>query len=258
MSRFDSVLTRVAALALASAFAAAPARADDATLERRVADRLAKERLERDADVRASVAGGRVVLEGVALTVDARRRAEKAARKETKAVENRIRVVPEEVPDAQIQKAVEAVILRQARYGVFDAIGAQVQNGAVTLSGSVYQGFLKDDVEREVGKLAGVRSVKNAIAIQPASLFDDRLRVALARRIYNDPQFVHYGTWVNPPVRILVANGRVTLVGEVASRVEREVIGHIARGFPAFAVDNQLLVESEKEKEPARKAARES
>jgi osmotically-inducible protein OsmY len=173
-------------------------------------------------------------------------------------VESRLRVVPDGArPDAELQKAVDDVILRQPRYGVFDAIGARVDGGIVTLTGSIYRGFLKDDVEREIGKLAGVREVRNQVAIQPASLFDDRLRAGLARRIYGDPQFVHYGIRVNPPVRIIVAHGRVTLVGEVASRVDREVIGHIARGFPSFGVDNQLGVASEREKEPQRKASAE-
>jgi hypothetical protein len=54
-----------------------------------------------------------------------------------------------------------------------------------------------------------------------------------------------------------VDRGHITLVGEVASRVDREVIGHIARGTLSFGVDNQLSVESEREKEPVKKTSQE-
>ena len=49
-----------------------------------------------------------------------------------------------------------------------------------------------------------------------------------------------------PPVRIIVSNGRITLAGYVNSEVERQMLGHIARGTLAFGVDNQLKLESER------------
>lgn len=51
---------------------------------------------------------------------------------------------------------------------------------------------------------------------------------------------------VDPPVRIVVANGRITLLGYVNSPVERQMVGAIARSTLAFGVDNQLRLESER------------
>ena len=44
-------------------------------------------------------------------------------------------------------------------------------------------------------------------------------------------------------------DGRVTLTGYVGSAVEQQLLGHIARGTLAFAVDNQVKLESERDEE---------
>jgi hypothetical protein len=68
--------------------------------------------------------------------------------------------------------------------------------------------------------------------------------------IYGNGLFRRYATFVNPPIRIIVENGNITLTGIVNSRVEKAVLGSIARGLLAFRVDNQVEVESEIAKEP--------
>jgi osmotically-inducible protein OsmY len=98
-----------------------------------------------------------------------------------------------------------------------------------------------------------VREIRNEIRIAPTSIYDDRLRVQLYRRIYGDDMFVRYSNWANPPIRIVVEHGRVTLTGVVNSPVEQVRLGMIARGTLAFGVDNQVEVESERPKEPAQK-----
>ena len=77
-------------------------------------------------------------------------------------------------------------------------------------------------------------------------------------RIYGDERFVQYASWANPPIRIVVDKGRITLTGLVGSAVEQQLLGHIARGTLAFSVDNQVKLESDLEAEPARKAPVES
>jgi len=96
--------------------------------------------------------------------------------------------------------------------------------------------------------------VTNEIRVQPLSPFDDRLRRELLRRIYGDERFERYASWAHPPIHIIVDRGRVTLTGIVGSAVEQQLLGHIARGTLAFAVDNQVKLESELRAEPARKA----
>lgn len=235
------------ALFLAAAW---PARADDAGLARRIEQRLAKAHVTEQGDVRVDVQGDRTVLEGMVTTVYAHQAAEKAARKETKNVENRLRVVPEqERTDAQLAKAVEDAILRSPNYGVFDSVGAGVENGVVTLTGSVRMGYRKDDIVDRVSRVEGLRGLREHIEVQGVSQFDDRLRRQLYYEIYGNERFVHFTNLANPPVRIVVDHGRVTLTGVVPSRVDQVMLGHIARSTSAFRVDNQLEVESERDRE---------
>jgi len=156
--------------------------------------------------------------------------------------------------DTAIRKDVADRVLRYAWYTVFDSIEAGVADGVVILSGSVNQPWRKNDIEKSVATIEGVKGVKSTIKVQPVSQFDDQLRRELVRRIYGDERFVRYASWAHPPVRIVVDRGRVTLTGVLGSAVERQLLGHIARGTLAFAVDNQVKLESELEVEPVKKA----
>jgi hyperosmotically inducible protein len=232
---------------------AAPALASDADLQKRVEERLAKAGLEQRGSVQVSVKDGAVTLEGFTLTVDARRDAERAAGKVAKEIQSRLVVRPEPRPDREVRAAVVDAILREPRYGVFDSVSASVDDGVVRLQGSVRQPWLRDALDRRVAVLDGVRDIRNEIQVAPTSIFDDRLRVQLYRRIYGDDMFVRYSNWANPPIRIVVENGRVTLTGIVNNPVEQAKLGMIARATPAFRVDNLVEVESERPKEPAAK-----
>jgi osmotically-inducible protein OsmY len=231
----------------------AAAFASDSGVERRVQDRLARARLEERGEVRVSVKDGIVSLDGFTTTVAAKREAERAAGKESKRVESRLVARPVPVPDRALHAAVVDAILSEPRYGVFDSVAASVKDGVVVLQGSVYRGWLKDAFDRRVARLDGVREIRNEIRIAPASIHDDRLRVQLYRRIYGDELFVPYASWPNPPIRIVVENGNVTLTGVVRSKVEQAKLGSIARGTLAFRVVNAVEVESERPKEPGAK-----
>jgi len=228
-----------------------PALADDAGLRQRIETRLGKAGLADRGQVEVAVANGAAVLSGFTTTVDARLQAEKAARKETKNVDNRLRVVPVPRDDAEIRKAAADAILGYVYYGVFDSVGVGVEDGVVTLQGSVLEPWRKDEIERQVARLDGIRELHSEIRVQPVSGFDDRLRLQLYRRIYGSGLFERYATLVNPPIRIIVENGNITLTGVVNSRVEKAVLGSIARESLAFKVDNQVQVESEIGKEPS-------
>jgi len=165
------------------------------------------------------------------------------------------RAVAASPTDADIQSDVVDAVLGYVHYGVFDSVGVGVENGVVTLTGSVLQPWHKDDLQKRVAKLEGVREVKNQIRVQPVSVFDDRLRVQLYRQIYGAGMFQRYASFANPPIHIIVENGNITLTGLVNSQVEKAVLGSIARGTLAFRVDNQVQIESELNKEPAKKPA---
>lgn len=156
--------------------------------------------------------------------------------------------------DSEIRKDVESQILRYAWYTVFDSIEAGVQDGVVILRGSVNQPYRKKDIEKRVARIPGVKEVSSEIAVQGVSFFDDRLRRELYYRIYGDERFVRYSNWANPPIRIIVDRGRVTLTGYVGSPVEQQLLGHIARSTLSFSVDNQVKLESERNAEPVKNA----
>jgi osmotically-inducible protein OsmY len=246
----------LAALAAISLVLGVPAaRADDAETLRNVEQRLARAKVYAAADVRVSVENGVVTLDGLASRMDTALDAERAARKHSKSVVNRIRVVPDVLrKDSEIRAEVVDQILGYVWYTVFDSVEAGVEDGVVILRGSVNQPNRKTDVEDRVAGIAGVKGLKSEIRVQGVSSFDDRLRRELVRRIYGDDRFVQYASWVHPPIRIVVDKGRITLTGVVGSAVEQQIVGHIARGTLAFDVDNQVKLESDLPVEPVRKA----
>ncbi len=230
------------------------ASADDSAVRQRIEERLVKARLDRQADIAVDVQDGRAVLSGAVPTLAARRAAEKATLKETKAVENRLEGLPEKRSDGELRDEVRRAILRYPHYWIFDSVGVGVEEGLVLLRGSVRYGYRSSEIEARVAEVRGVREIRNEILVQPESIFDDRLRYELARLIYGDLRFSHYAQRADPPIRIIVNRGHITLAGYVTSPVERAVIGHIARGILAFGVDNQLEVDGQERAEPAKPA----
>jgi len=167
-----------------------------------------------------------------------------------------VRAVAAPQVDTDIQSEVVDAVLGYVHYGVFDSIGVGVDSGVVTLTGSVLEPWHKDDLQKRVARLEGVREVKNQIRVQPASIFDDRLRVQLYRQIYGPGMFERFAMLTNPPIHIVVENGNITLTGLVNSRVEKATLESIARGALAFKVDNQVQIESDINKEPSKSPRR--
>ncbi len=252
MKRFHSFIPGLAA---AFIVAALPALADDAGLRSKVEARLEKAKVTREGEVQVQADRGTVVLNGAVTTLSARREAERQARKEAKVVENRLRVVPEERTDNEIVKDVRSAILRYPFYSVFDSIEVGVDDGVVLIQGSVYRPNRKEDIDALVAEVRGVREIRNTIAVQPVSIFDDRLRRQLYRQIYGSEDFVQYANRANPPIRIVVDRGRVTLTGYVGSNVERALLDSIARQSLAFDVKNEIKVDGEESREKKRTPA---
>jgi osmotically-inducible protein OsmY len=246
---------------LAAVLLAAPVlSASDADLQRRVEQRLSKAGLDRRADIRVEVDTGVVRLHGITVRYPDFREAERLARKEARNVVNLLRVVPEAPrADREIREDAETAVLRWERYGPFDAVGVEVREGAVKLSGWVETPFKRDEVEERLAQVEAVRDVVNNLRVQGFSQTDVRLRLEIHGKIYGDPLFERWRDVPDPPVRVYVNRGRVTLAGTVGSPVEQTAVGLIARGTLAFAVDNQVKVEAdEKGKEDRRKAREES
>jgi hyperosmotically inducible protein len=128
---------------------------------------------------------------------------------------------------------------------VFDDVNASIDNGIVTLMGRVTMPFKKDEIGARVARVDGVREVRNQLSVLPVSPFDDDLRYRIARAIYGNSAFWHYAAMANPPIHIVVENGRVTLTGVVNNNVERMLARSLATTFGAFSVKNELKTDAE-------------
>jgi hyperosmotically inducible protein len=149
--------------------------------------------------------------------------------------------------ELQIFQDVSRQVLRYPQFTIFDSIHAQVYEGVVTLSGKVTMPFKREDIARRVASVEGVHEVRNEVTVLPVSLFDDELRLRIARAIYGNSNFWTYGAMVNPPIHIIVEGGRVTLEGVVNSNIDRMLARSIASSFNAFSVTNNLKTDAEME-----------
>ena len=147
--------------------------------------------------------------------------------------------------DLQIFRDLSRQVLGYPNFTIFDSVNAQVEDGVVTLTGKVTMPYKREALAERIMRVNGVRQVHNDITVLPVSQFDDELRLRIARAIYGNSNFWRYGSMVNPPIHIIVENGRVTLEGVVNSNVNRMLARSIASGFGAFSVTNQLKTDAE-------------
>jgi osmotically-inducible protein OsmY len=235
------------ALALVLALAATPAlAASDAQLARRIEGRLTKAGFDQRGDIKVDVESGTARLTGIVLKWVDVREADKLARKEVKSVVNLLRVVPENPrSDSDVRADVEKAVLRWERYGPFDAVGVEVRDGVVSLGGFVEDPWKRSEIENRLTRIDAIRDVINNLRVQGFSGNDVSLRTEVFAKIYADPLFERFARQIDPPVRVYVDRGRVTLVGMVGTRLEQQTVGFIARATLAFSVTNLVEVESE-------------
>lgn len=153
------------------------------------------------------------------------------------------RVATPDRRDVRLADEIGRSIESYTRLTIFDDVGAQVENGIVTLIGKVTTPIKSRDLERRIARIDGVRELRNNISVLPASPADDDLRYRVARAIYGNPAFWRYAAMANPPIRIVVENSRVTLTGIVNSEVERMLAQSLATGLGELSVTNQLKTE---------------
>src|SRR5215831_9263919 len=145
----------------------------------------------------------------------------------------------------QVFNDVAQSVNRYARFTIFDDVSAGVKDGVVTLTGKVTMPYKKTDIEKRVAKVDGVTQVIDKIEVLPVSQWDDQLRYRIARAIYGNANFSNQAIMVNPPIHIVVENGRVTLTGVVQSEVDRALARSLATQFGALSVTNALKTDAE-------------
>jgi hyperosmotically inducible periplasmic protein len=151
----------------------------------------------------------------------------------------------DERKDFQVAKDIAKTVQRYSQFTIFDDVSANVKDGAVTLTGKVTMPYKRDDIEKRIARVDGVRSVDDRISVLLVSQFDDELRYRIARSIYNNSNFWNYAIMPNPPIHIVVEHGRVTLTGVVQSDVDRMLARSLASQFGAFSVTNALKTDAE-------------
>jgi hyperosmotically inducible protein len=148
-------------------------------------------------------------------------------------------------PEAEqaLAKKVVHAILMLPYYGVYDNLGFRLQGRTVILEGQVLRQSLKPDAGAAVKKIEGVDKVVNNIEILPPGGIDMRIREQVRQAIYEYGPLFKYSNMPNAPIRIIVKNGRVTLVGVVNNETDKGLCGMRANQVSdALSVTNNLQV----------------
>src|SRR6185436_17718548 len=97
-------------------------------------------------------------------------------------------------------------------------VRSTVSDGVVTLDGDVDYWLQRDDAERAVRNLAGLRAVRNQIVIKPPKVssteVQDAIEQALSRQADREAKCIKLDIW----------NGEVTLTGVVRSWAEKQAV----------------------------------
>jgi len=149
-------------------------------------------------------------------------------------------------PD-RLAKEVRHELVMLPYYGVFDNLAYKINGANVTLYGQVVDPTLKSSAEKVVKDIEGVESVTNNIEVLPVSPNDNLIRRAVYRALYFNPTLERYAWGAVPALHIIVKNGNVTLIGTVASKMDKDIAGIQANTVPGvFSVTNDLTVEGGK------------
>jgi osmotically-inducible protein OsmY len=181
--------------------------------------------------VTVSVSGSRVTLSGPVNTLwlknDAIRRAGAVDGVATVVSEM---TLPRAENDARLAQQVGRAIDRYPQASVFDYVAGVVQDGIVTLTGSVTaEGRKADDIATAVSRVRGVQEIRNEILTLPPSLEDDRIRVAIYRGLLSNIHLEPLARIGRPSFYIVVHNSVVSLYGFVPGEIEYRQFEMVAR-----------------------------
>ncbi|MBK9154226.1 MAG: BON domain-containing protein [Chloracidobacterium sp.] len=146
-----------------------------------------------------------------------------------------------------IEQKIERELKMLPRYEVFDYIDYKVDGSTVTLYGKVINGINKSDARNRVAAISGVERVVDNIDLLPPGRFDDVIRRNLYRSLANTGGLSRYLWPVNPPVRLIVERGHITLEGYVANQADYNTMNIVARSVPGtFTVTNNLVINNDR------------
>ena len=236
----------VGVMALAVQVALGATNASDAKIAAEIQDKVFHARVFDHGQAQVVFADGVATLTGTVDNIGTKLDAERAAKKVegVRVVSNNLRVQAEDVSVLEMIEQARRQVATYYAYGIFDNVALEAHGDMLTVSGQVSQPFKKTDLGNILSRVRGVATLENNLEVLPVSLFDDRLRLEVARALYNDPYFIYYATQAVPPIHIIVKNGNVTLEGVVANAMDRTKAEMAARfAGLSFSIFNNLRVE---------------
>ena len=212
----------------------------DEQIQREVLAELSWEPRIKPNEIGVVVKGGVVALTGWVDSYTKRWAAEEAAHRVrgVKAVANEIEVrLPGAAERTDTDIAAAAIqALRSDAFVPADKIDVTVSKGFVTLRGTVDWQFQKEDAEKAVRRLPGVKGVLNSITVKPPmapSDFKKKIEEALVRSAQTDAQ----------RITVEVHGSKVILRGIVRSWAEKQEAERTAWSAPGVTeVDNRITV----------------
>lgn len=131
--------------------------------------------------------------------------------------------------NGQNDSQIRTDINKQLSNSRFSGVKASVDNGVITLSGTVDVYQKKEDADKKAHRVKNVLAVRNQIEVGGKEVSDQELGQALAKKLAYDR--VGYGNVFNA-IKLSVQNGVVTLSGSARTPTDKDSAVSLVSNYP--------------------------